>query len=84
MVKSYVDYRRKVTGFQEKAEGKAEGAAEGEARGTVLTFLRARFKNVPKDIEVAVRAMTDLTALESLAVHAETCESLNEFAEVLK
>ena len=67
-----------------KAEGKAEGAAEGEARGTVLTFLRARFKNVPKDIEVAVRAMTDLTALESLAVHAETCESLDEFSEALK
>ena len=67
-----------------KAEGRAEGEAEGEARGMVLAFLRVRFKRVPKNIEKAVRAMTDLTALKSLAVHAETCESLNEFAEALK
>ncbi|MCL2304472.1 MAG: Rpn family recombination-promoting nuclease/putative transposase [Planctomycetaceae bacterium] len=66
------------------AEGLAEGEARGIARGTVLTFLRARFKSVPKDIEEAVRVMMDLTALESLAVHAETCESLDEFSEVLK
>ena len=64
--------------------GKAEGVAEGEARGTVLTLLRVRFRSVPKDIERAVRAMMDLTALESLAVHAETCKSLDEFAEALK
>ena len=63
---------------------KAEGVAEGEVKGTVLTLLRVRFKNVPKNIEKAVRAMTDLTALKSLAVHAETCKSLDEFAEALK
>jgi len=65
-------------------EGVAIGRAEGEARGTVLAFLRARFKSVPKDIEEAVRAMTDLTALESLAVYAETCKSLDEFTGALK
>ena len=63
---------------------KAEGVAEGIAKGTVLAFLRARFKKVPKGIEKAVHAMTDLTALKSLAVHAETCKSLDEFAEALK
>ena len=67
-----------------KAEGIAEGRAEGEAKGTVLTLLRVRFKGVPRNIEKAVRAMTDLTALKSLAVHAETCKSLDEFAEALK
>ena len=67
-----------------KAEGKAEGEAIGVAKGTVLAFLRARFKKVPKDIEKAVRAMVDLTALKSLASHAETCQSLEEFAKALK
>ena len=67
-----------------EAIGVARGNAEGEARGTVLAFLRARFKSVPKDIEGTVRAMTDLTALESLAVYAETCKTLDEFAEALK
>ena len=66
-----------------EARGRAEGVAEGEARGTVLTALRVRFKKVPKDIEKAVRAMVDLTALQSLAVHAETCQSLEEFEKVL-
>jgi len=66
-----------------EARGEARGRAEGEARGTVLTALRVRFKKVPKDIEKAVRAMVDLTALQSLAVHAETCQSLEEFEKVL-
>jgi len=65
-------------------EGIAIGIAVGEARGAVLAFLRARFKSVPQDIEETVRSMTDLIALKSLAIHAETCESLNEFAEALK
>ena len=66
-----------------EARGEARGRAEGEAKGTVLTALRVRFKKVPKDIEKAVRAMVDLTALQSLAVHAENCKSLNEFAKYL-
>ena len=67
-----------------KAEGKAEGEAIGEARGEVLAFLRARFKKVPKATENTIRSMTDLTALKSLAVHAESCQSLEDFAESLK
>jgi len=70
-----------------KAEGKAEGAAEGEARGeargAVLTLLRTKFKTVPKATEDAIRSMTDLTALESLAIHAETCQSLEEFEKAI-
>ena len=65
------------------AIGEAKGRAEGEAMGTVLTALRVRFKKVPKDVEKAVRAMVDLTALKSLASHAETCQSLEEFAKHL-
>ena len=65
-------------------KGMEKGIGIGEARGMVLAFLRARFKNVSKDIEGAVRRMMDLTALESLAVHAETCQSLDEFAEALQ
>jgi len=71
-----------------KAEGEAIGVAKGEAigesRGEVLAFLRARFKKVPKTTENTIRSMTDLTALKSLAVHAESCQSLEDFAESLK
>ena len=65
-------------------EREAIGRAEGEAMGSVLTALRVRFKKVPKDIEKAVRTMVDLTALKSLASHAETCPSLEEFVKALK
>jgi len=67
-----------------EARGRAIGEARGEARGKVLTFLQTRFRKVPWDVEQAVRSMVDLTALESLATYAETCQSLEEFAEVLK
>jgi predicted transposase YdaD len=66
-----------------EARGRAEGRAEGEAKGTVLAFLRVKFKKVPPRIENAVRAMVDLTALQSLAIHAENCKSLEEFAKAL-
>ena len=76
--------RRRKLWRLEYHSGLTAAKEEGEARGTVLTALRVRFKKVPKGIEKAVRAMVDLTALKSLAVHAETCQSLEEFAEVLK
>ena len=60
-----------------------EREAIGETRA-VLAVLRARFTKVPKGIETAVRKMTDSTALESLAAHAATCQSLDEFAKSLK
>ena len=65
-------------------EREMKAAARGEAKGRVLAILQTRFRKVPKDIEKAVRAMVDLTALKSLAVNAETCQSLEEFSETLK
>jgi hypothetical protein len=65
------------------AEREAIGEARGEAKA-VLTFLRARFKRVPKDVEKTILAMTDSIALESWAAHAATCSSMDEFAAALK
>jgi hypothetical protein len=49
-----------------------------------LTFLRARFNEVPQSIADSLRQRTDAVALESLVVLAATCASLDEFAEALK
>ena len=72
-------------------QGVAEGEARGEARGklnkgreVLLKILRARFKRVPRDVENTIRKMTDPIALDSWAVHAATCESMNEFAEAIR
>ena len=70
--------------FDEKYdEGKVDGKTEGKAE-TVLTFLRAKFKRIPKETEKAIRQMTDPIALDSLAAHIVNCESLDEFARELK
>ena len=63
-----------------KAEGKAEGVAKGQLQAT----LKQRFKEVPQEIKDAIWSMTDLVALQSLVAHAETCQSLDEFAEALE
>ena len=66
--------------FEEKIdEGKAEAG-----RNMVLVVLRAKFKKVPKEVEKAILAMNDPTALESWAAHAATCQSMDEFADALK
>ena len=70
--------------FDEKID---EGIAIGEAkagRNMVLTVLRARFKRVPKEVEKAILAMNDTISLESWAAQAATCESMGEFAEMLR
>jgi hypothetical protein len=51
---------------------------------TVLTLLRTKFKRVPKEIEKAVRQMSDPVALDSRAAHIVNCKSLNDFAEEWK
>ena len=69
------------------ALGEARGITIGEARGkaeTVLTVLQAKFKKVPKGVESTIRRMTDPIALDSWAVQAATCQSMDEFAEALK
>ncbi|HBT75733.1 MAG TPA: hypothetical protein DEB39_02145 [Planctomycetaceae bacterium] len=80
--------------FEEKYdEGVAEGEARGEAKAeakaltekaeTILTFLRARFKKVSKSVEQKIRDAKDKVVLDSWAVHAATCRSLDEFSKYL-
>ena len=68
-------------------EGVAAGKAEGEAtkgKSILLKILRARFHRVPRDVEKLIKSMTDPVALDSWAVHAATCQSMNEFAEAIR
>jgi DNA polymerase III psi subunit len=58
--------------------GKAEAKAE-----TVLTVLRAKFQDVPKEVESALYQMRDPIALDSWAAQAATSPSMEEFAEAL-
>jgi len=66
------------------SEGVALGLARGKAEGKVLAILEVRFNKIPKRIEKSIRSMVDLVALQSLAEHAKTCKSLDEFAEALR
>jgi hypothetical protein len=59
------------------------GIAEGKA-DAVLKVLRARFTEVPKATEDAIRQMRDPVALDSWTAYAVTCESMDEFAAALK
>ena len=70
--------------FEEKID---EGVAIGEVKWkaeAVLTILRTRFHQIPKDVEKAIRQMTDPIALDSWIAHATTCQSMDEFAKALK
>ena len=66
--------------FDEKVD---EGIAIGKIE-TLLKILRARFKRVPKETERIISQMTDPIALDSWAVQAATCRSMDEFAEMLR
>jgi DNA recombination-dependent growth factor C len=66
-----------------KAEGEVIGVAKGKAE-TVMAVLRARFGKVPQGVEREIRQISDSIALDSWAVQAATCQSLEEFAEALK
>ncbi len=59
-----------------------EGVVEGKAK-MVLTVLRARFNQVPQEVEETIRKMTDPTALDSWAAHAATCKTLEEFEKAI-
>ena len=75
MIKSIFDEQQDI--------GEARGEAKA-GRNMVLTVLRARFKKVPKEVERAISTISDPIALESWAAQAATCQSLDEFAEVLR
>ena len=65
----------------------AEGEARGElnkGREVLLKILRARFKRVPRDVENTISKMIDPVALDSWAVHAATCESMDEFSSAIR
>jgi predicted transposase/invertase (TIGR01784 family) len=64
------------------AKGKAEGLVEGQIQG-ILRVLTARFASAPDDIRQAVEAKTDLSALETLLIHAATCDTLDDFRRKL-
>ena len=69
-----------------EARGIVIGEAKGEAKGkaeAVLTFLRTRFKKVPKRVEQSIRKTTDLNILDSWTARAATCQSIDEFAQAL-
>ena len=65
------------------AEGKTEGKIE-KGREILLKILRKKFNKVPKDVENKIGKMNDPVALDSWAVHAAICQSMNEFTEALK
>ena len=79
MIKTIFEEREDIG----EARGVARGRAEGKAE-TILTILRARFRRIPKETEKAICRETDPIALDSWAVQAATCPSLNEFAQALK
>ena len=68
-------------------QGFESGEARGELKGriqAILTFLRAKFQNVPDEIIGELYKRTDPIALDSLAVLAAQCNTLDEFAKALK
>ena len=70
--------------FEEREDiGRAQGVAIGKVE-TILKVLRARFHRIPKETEKMISQMTDPIALDSWAIHAATCSSMNEFVETLK
>ena len=69
--------------FEEKYDA---GIADGEVKWKaemVLKALQTKFKKVPKHIERAVLAKTDVVVLESLLAQIFRCDTLDEFAELL-
>ena len=63
-------------------DGLAEVKVKGKAE-TVLTVLRARFRQVPERVENAIRQVTDPIALDSWAEHAASYQSQEEFEKAL-
>ena len=72
---------------KEEANKMAQTTAEklwtGGKAETVLTVLRAKFQDVPQEVESALRQMRDPIALDSWAAQAATSLSMEEFAEAL-
>ena len=65
---------------QQVLEWMAEGEVRGQAR-TLLRVLRARFGNVPAELETAIQATTDLDQLDRWADTAATAPTLEAFRQ---
>ena len=78
--------------FEEREDiGRAQGIAIGEANSkikwkadTLLKILRGKFHKVPKETEKAILRMTAPIALDSWAIRAATCQSMDEFVEAFR
>ena len=64
--------------FDNDGDGKTKGKID-----VLLTILRAKFNQIPRRIENAIRQKTDPIVLDSLALSAATCQSLAEFEKDL-
>ncbi|MDR0392277.1 MAG: Rpn family recombination-promoting nuclease/putative transposase [Planctomycetaceae bacterium] len=72
--------------FKGMEEGKVEGIIEGKIEGrvsTILKILNNRFKKIPNSISRSLSLYTDSIALDSLAMLALDCETLDEFEQAL-
>ena len=70
-----------------KEEGRVEGVQLGalqDAREMVQEALDARFKSVPEDISLALRAIESRDTLKSLLRQAITCRSIAAFRKALE
>ena len=67
------------------AEGYAAAEAEmlHEKAESILTFLQARFRKVPKAVEQKIRSTKDKIVLESWTAHAGSCLTMKEFEEAI-
>jgi hypothetical protein len=83
MIKTIFEEREDIAEARGVALGEARGKAAGKIEA-VLTVLRTRFRRIPKDVERAIRQMSDPISLDSWTAQAATCQSMNEFAEALR
>ena len=68
---------------ERRVEWEAKAKAEGKAE-TVLAVLRTKFAKIPNEVENAISQMTDPIALDSWAVQAAICQSMDEFVEAFE
>jgi len=88
IINSIVEVETMPTTFEKwSAERKSVWQADAVVKDRaemILKILQARFNKVPNETEKTIRQMTDPIALDSWAVQAATCQSMDEFAEALK
>ena len=79
MIKSIFDEREAIG----EARGRDKEKIE-TGRNLLLAILRKKFNRIPKEVERSIQKMNDPISLESWAVQAATCQSMDEFVEMLR